>query len=155
MNDCKPMYVRDSDLADYLILIGRMASGKVTACTDNIYSGHTTLIAVMVLSLVHYSGTMFLKIYAVLHGVLAISSILLTRLHYSVDVIIALLLASFVYLGYHCMIVLYFDTIVMRDKSIIDSHPNIYEERRLMLRIISFPILKMLSWIDGFDLRDP
>lgn len=155
LNNCIPMYVRDHDLANYLILIGRMASGKVTACTDNIYSGHTTLITVMVLSLIHYSGVMFIKIYAVLHGSVAIFSILITRLHYSVDIIIALLLASFVYLGYHCMIAIYIDTCVLRDKKTIDTHPNIYEERRLLLRIISFPILKFLSWIDGLDLRDP
>ena len=149
------MYVRDNDFTNYLILIGRMASGKVSACTDNIYSGHTTLIAIMVLALVHYSGIMFIRIYAVIHGLVAISSILITRLHYSVDVIIALLLASFVYLGYHCMIAIHLDTAVLRDKQIIDSHPGIYEERRLLLRIIAFPILKMLSWIDGLDLRTP
>lgn len=155
MNGCSPIYVRDHDLTNYLILIGRMASGKVTACTDNIYSGHTTLITVMVLSLVHYSGTMLIRVYAVFHGLAAIFSILITRLHYSVDVIIALLLASFVYLGYHCMITIYIDTCVLRDKQIIDTHVNIYEERRLLMRIISFPILKMLSWIDGLDIRNP
>lgn len=155
VNNCVPMYVKDNDLRNYLIMIGRMASGKVTACTDNIYSGHTTLITVMVLASIHYSGSKLIKIYSVLHGVLAITSIILTRLHYSVDVIIALLLASFVYVGYHSILAIYIDTCVMRDQLTISSHPNFYEERRLLLRVISLQIMKLLAWMDGVDLRDP
>lgn len=91
----------------YLKLLGQMATGSVTACTDNIYSGHTSLVTILVMTFVMYSGVNWMKIYAVIHGFLALCTILITRLHYTVDVYIALLVASFIFLNYHFLLIIF------------------------------------------------
>lgn len=91
----------------YIMLIGQMATGSVTACTDNIYSGHTSLITILVMTSIMYSGLNWFKVYATIHGAVALSTILITRLHYTVDVYIALLVASFVFLNYHFLLIIF------------------------------------------------
>lgn len=91
----------------YIKLIGQMATGSVTACTDNIYSGHTSLITILVMTFIMYSGVNLLKIYASIHGACALLAILITRLHYTVDIYIALLVASFVFLNYHFLLLIF------------------------------------------------
>lgn len=164
MDDCLPMYVRTDDdkeaLHKYLILFGRMASGKVTACTDNIYSGHTTLITVSVWCYIQYSGAIALKIYALLHGLAALLAILICRLHYTVDVVIAMIVASFVYVTIHYLIQFAMDELYMDTSRKQDSNDpsNIsvgaVQVEKILLKRISFRgILKAISWIDGMDLR--
>lgn len=91
----------------YIKLIGQMATGSVTACTDNIYSGHTSLITILVMTSIMYSGLNFFKVYAVIHGSVALATILITRLHYTVDVYIALLVASFIFFNYHFILIIF------------------------------------------------
>jgi hypothetical protein len=106
----------------YLKLIGQMATGSVTACTDNIYSGHTSLITILVMTFIMYSGINWLKVYAILHGAIALLTILITRLHYTVDVYIALLVASFVFLNYHFLLIIFLQGRLERYHAIKAAH---------------------------------
>lgn len=154
VGQCQPVYVRTGGgPEEYFVLLVRMISGQISTCTDNIYSGHTTLIVLSVLLTIHYSGRPLLAIYAFFHGLLALLTIIITRLHYTVDVILAVLLSSFTYLGYHGMLMIFVDVRLLKDVPVIDRNPESYEERRLLLRMISFPVLKALAWVDGLDMR--
>lgn len=102
----------------YIKLIGQMATGSVTACTDNIYSGHTSLITILVMTFIMYSGVNLLKIYAAIHGFFALLAILITRLHYTVDIYIALLVASFIFLNYHFLLLIFLQSKLERCHSI-------------------------------------
>jgi len=106
----------------YIKLIGQMATGSVTACTDNIYSGHTSLITILVMTFIMYSGINWLKIYATLHGAVALSTILITRLHYTVDVYIALLVASFIFFNYHFLLIIFLQGRLERYHAIKAAH---------------------------------
>lgn len=106
----------------YIKLIGQMATGSVTACTDNIYSGHTSLITILVMTFIMYSGVNWLKIYAVFHGAFALLTILITRLHYTVDVYIALLVASFIFLNYHFLLIIFLQGRIERYHAIKVAH---------------------------------
>lgn len=109
-------------LPGYIKLIGQMATGSVTACTDNIYSGHTSLITILVMTFIMYSGRNWLKIYATLHGFLALLTILMTRLHYTVDVYIALLVASFIFFNYHFLLIIFLQGRLERYHAIKAAH---------------------------------
>lgn len=106
----------------YIKLIGQMATGSVTACTDNIYSGHTSMITLLVMTFIMYAGINWLKIYATLHGTLALFTILITRLHYTVDVYIALLVASFIFLNYHFLLIIFLQGRLERYHAIKAAH---------------------------------
>ena len=106
----------------YIKLIGQMATGSVTACTDNIYSGHTSLITILVMTFIMYSGINWLKVYAIIHGTVALLTILITRLHYTVDVYIALLVASFVFLNYHFLLIIFLQGRLERYHAIKAAH---------------------------------
>lgn len=123
----------------YIKLLGQMATGSVTACTDNIYSGHTSLITILVMTYIMYSGVNFLKIYAAIHGSLALLAILITRLHYTVDVYIALLVASFIYLNYHFLLLIFLQSRLekchsLKDKLIEQFDPQITEKQQQNLQ---------------------
>lgn len=166
MDDCRPMYVKSEKsnpgeaFSSYLILFGRMASGKVTACTDNIYSGHTSLISVSAWMFMQYTGGIWwLQGYALAHAAAALVSILLTRLHYTVDVIVAMIIASFVYITVHYLIQFAMDDLVPApvtpggDRGCATEAVKL--ERRLLERINSGRLLRMVRWLDGMDLRMP
>lgn len=156
MDDCRPMYIKKDDeeaLHKYLVLFGRMASGKVTACTDNIYSGHTTLITVSVWCFMQYSGAIALKIYAFIHGFIALLAILLCRLHYTVDVIVAMIVASFVYVTVHYLIQFAMDELYDRPKQDNQENDEVMVEKLLLHRICWPTLLRAVSWVDGMDLR--
>lgn len=106
----------------YIKLIGQMATGSVTACTDNIYSGHTSLITILVMTFIMYSGINWLKVYATIHGAVALLTIVVTRLHYTVDVYIALLVASFVFLNYHFLLIIFLQGRLERYHAIKAAH---------------------------------
>lgn len=106
----------------YIKLIGQMATGSVTACTDNIYSGHTSLVTILVMTSIMYSGLNWFKVYAVMHGAVALATILITRLHYTVDVYIALLVASFIFFNYHFILIIFLQGRVEQYHAIKAAH---------------------------------
>ena len=106
----------------YIKLIGQMATGSVTACTDNIYSGHTSLLTILVMTSIMYSGLNWFKIYAFIHGSVALATILITRLHYTVDVYIALLVASFIFFNYHFILIIFLQGRLERYHAIKAAH---------------------------------
>lgn len=106
----------------YIKLIGQMATGSVTACTDNIYSGHTSLITLLVMTSIMYSGLNWFKIYATIHGAVALSTILITRLHYTVDVYMALLVSTFVFFNYHFLLIIFLQRRLERYHAIKAAH---------------------------------
>lgn len=158
IHNCVPKYAAVEDFEAYLLLIKDMASGRVSACTDNIYSGHTAMVTVIFFSFWMYSGLWILKIYALIHGSLTIGAILITRLHYTVDVLIAMFMSAFVFLTFHFLL-----TIMLDDKLIgivevatdeTDGYVKILRtERRALHRVYSNAINRAVWWIDGFDLR--
>ena len=160
LHNCVPKYVSSDDLNKYLSLLGKMVSGKVTACTDNIYSGHTSLVVVLIFTHFTYSGRWWCKIYALLHGFTIVSLILLTRLHYTVDVLIAGFMASFVFVTYHFVLSFFLDNVLLAselENSINhgeeDSRGAIFRERRLTSRLLNYRLCRIIWWIDGLDLR--
>lgn len=156
IHNCVPKYADTTDFEAYISLIRDMASGKVSACTDNIYSGHTTLTIVILFSFWMYSGLLILQLYAIVHAFLIISAILITRLHYTIDVLIAMFMSAFVFLTFHFLLT------VMLDDKLLEKNLNgpsdqdtsvLISERRTLHRVYKDLINRAIWWMDGFDLR--
>ncbi len=148
------------DWLSFALLMARMAAGKVSACTDNIYSGHTSLATVFFFANITYSGRPAFVAYSVVHLVALLAAILVTRLHYSVDVLIALFMTSFVYCTYHFLLIVCLDERIFKDQALSKdklacdgTDVRLLDERRLILCIVNGAILRALLWIDGIDLR--
>lgn len=168
--NCVPKYVADDLLKSrnqdrliilnqYISLIGEMVSGKVSACTDNIYSGHTTLITTCLFTFFTYNHSFILKIYAIFHALLAIIAILLTRLHYTIDVLMALLVTLFVYLTFHFILAIHLNARMMMMEELHqrdnDSNQNLLKEIKLISRLANSSTCKVICWLDGMDIRMP
>jgi hypothetical protein len=102
VHGCIPHYAQNP--IKYLHLMGRMAAGKISACTDNIFSGHTVLCVGWLYINWSNSGRPWLNIWYTCHCSLIILMILACRLHYTVDVLIAIFLTSFVFIIYHLLL---------------------------------------------------
>lgn len=161
---CMPKYVPVNDredVQDYLVLMGKMVSGAVTACTDNIYSGHTSLITLLVSTSLLYSGRWYVKLASLLLGAVAVVSIAATRMHYTVDVLIALLVASFVFAIYHFLLVIYINARTMSldgrlcRTTATTAHEDgeLLAEHSLAARMVWRPVGRVLWWMDGLDIR--
>ncbi len=156
IHNCVPKHAQIEDLEEYVKLIGDMASGRVSACTDNIYSGHTTLTVVIVFCFWMYSGLLVLQLYAVLHGMLIIGAILLTRLHYTVDVLIAMFMSAFVFLTFHFLLTIMVDDKLLEIENIdaaSGAKAVLANERKALHRVYKDAINRAIWWLDGFDLR--
>lgn len=144
---CVPKYPQDPTA--YLLFIGKMATGKMTACTDNIYSGHTAMVTVLFFTNLVYSGRWYFALYSFFHAAAVLFAILLTRLHYSVDILIALFMTSFVWCTYHFLLLVFIDQQLLMD----GGDPRLLNEQRLLLRITNPVMINVLAWMDGMDLR--
>lgn len=155
---CVPKYTYGGDVEGYLKMVGGMVAGKVSSCTDNIYSGHTALATVLFFTFVTYAWHWAFKIYAFLHALGVVMGLLLTRLHYSIDIIMALFMASFIFATFHFLLGFAVDEQLLADTHIIPDTPlrqALQRERIIANRLLSSRFAKYIGWLDGLDLRLP
>lgn len=145
---------------EYLSLMVKSFTGVGVTCTDQIYSGHTAMTVLIFLATVTYGCRWYFTIYAFFHGFLVISSIILTRFHYTVDIMVAIFMAVFVYYTYHLLLLVHSDQHILHNQYISKERiiaagedPSYLEERRLIMRLTSRPVQQAMAWIDGLDIR--
>jgi hypothetical protein len=166
VNNCVPYYSQNP--FKYVELIILMASGKISACTDNIFSGHTTLATVWLCTNLLHSGRNWINIWFIFHYFVIIFIILTTRLHYSIDVLIAIFFTVFVFFTYQLLIFVAID-IQMKNNikseninlSMTSKSKKIYKLNNEKQKIIQLNwkylnrIISVISWLDGLDIRHP
>ncbi|KAJ2749414.1 hypothetical protein GGI19_005671 [Coemansia pectinata] len=97
--DCKPVVATEH--AGVMGPILGLISGRLSACTDKMFSGHTTILVISFLFWRRYATHWAFLIYSAVHTAVGIASILLVRLHYSVDVLLAVVLTCAVHHVYY------------------------------------------------------
>ncbi|KAI8319349.1 hypothetical protein GQ54DRAFT_265473, partial [Martensiomyces pterosporus] len=65
-----------------------MITGSRGACTDKIFSGHTTILTISFLFWSRYARHWVFIVYSAIHGIIGITSVLMVRYHYTVDVVL-------------------------------------------------------------------
>ncbi|KAJ2799810.1 hypothetical protein H4R21_003420, partial [Coemansia helicoidea] len=99
INECRPRVVRD--VADLLfVVLPKMTSGEISACTDKIFSGHTSMFMLMFLMWNRYARHWGFVLFSAVHTLVGIASVLFTRMHYTVDVVLAILMVFLVHHTY-------------------------------------------------------
>ncbi|KAJ1665133.1 hypothetical protein IW140_003592 [Coemansia sp. RSA 1813] len=86
---------------EILMATPQILAGTVSQCTDNVFSGHTVLFTISFLFLRTYATHWTVVAYSAGHAVVGILSVLLARYHYTVDVVVAMLLTYLVHRTYY------------------------------------------------------
>ncbi|KAJ2448563.1 hypothetical protein EV183_005382 [Coemansia sp. RSA 2336] len=81
-----------------------MITGEVSGCTDKMYSGHTCLLFVSFLLWTRYARHWIFVVYSFVHSSLGIAAVLAVRIHYTVDVVLAIALTFLVHQFYYTML---------------------------------------------------
>ncbi|KAJ2745472.1 hypothetical protein GGI20_002137 [Coemansia sp. BCRC 34301] len=97
--DCKPVVAADP--AGLMGSVPGLILGRLSACTDKMFSGHTTILVISFLFWRRYARHWAFLAYSAVHTLAGIASVLLVRLHYSVDVLLAVVLTCAVHHMYY------------------------------------------------------
>lgn len=141
---------------NYISLGIKMITGDVAACTDNIFSGHTSVVIICLLTFHLYQSNVWIIVGAYLLAIATIFTIISTRLHYSVDVLVGIIVASSFYLSYHYLLVLALDDVYFIKK--MGHAPDTmigfsWQERNKLMQTTKRIILRTISWVDGVKIR--
>ncbi|KAJ1943486.1 hypothetical protein EC988_006222 [Linderina pennispora] len=117
LKECVPVLPKDTH--DLLAHIPGSMSGQISACTDKIFSGHTAILAISFLFWTRYARHWAFIVYSAIHTVIGMISVLAVRYHYSIDVLLAMVLAFFVHHVYYTSLdrAILYRTIVSNDSS--------------------------------------
>eukprot|EP00835_Amoeboradix_gromovi_P003584 NODE_243_length_13055_cov_0.283498.p5 type:complete len:297 gc:universal NODE_243_length_13055_cov_0.283498:9555-10445(+) len=119
---CVPDIIKD----EYAIVrVIQLIIGAHSNCTDNVFSGHTSTILTACMQIHFYCKYNILRIISWMLSIAAILLVLISRLHYTVDVLCAVVIALLM----HYLFVI-----------AIDSDPR-------------FAIVRFIKYLDGYDIR--
>lgn len=177
LQSCVPKYGYNT--ITNLTYMVKMSMGKISACTDNIFSGHTSLCVSFLFINLKFSGRPLMNIFYTLQVIVILTLILFTRLHYTIDILIALFMASFTYFSYQYLLLVAIDKkfyIVAKNKKSDDNEDIIIDEENIILdtncnneiditsledeksQILISTVSKMAEYVafmDGLDIRHP
>ncbi|ORY08308.1 hypothetical protein K493DRAFT_309895 [Basidiobolus meristosporus CBS 931.73] len=150
--DCEPVV---ADSFSEMMLVGTyMIVGVDKACTDNIYSGHTMIVTSSVMMWNIYTRVPWFKLYALLHAIAAIYTIIASRLHFTVDVLLSLFIT-------YAMYCIYFGLVRSATlQSYREALGEVESERDEQYQSIAYTphilnrhLIRIVRWMDGIDLR--
>ncbi|KAJ2567553.1 hypothetical protein GGH12_000246 [Coemansia sp. RSA 1822] len=101
VNNCKPQVAHNT--SELVRIVPLMISGQLSGCTDKVFSGHTSILMISFLFWTRYARHWAFVAYSAVHTLLGIGCVLAVRLHYSVDVLLAVVLTFSVH---HIIIVI-------------------------------------------------
>ncbi|KAJ2352539.1 hypothetical protein IWW50_006303 [Coemansia erecta] len=102
VHSCVPMVARNAN--DWARIVPMMISGQLSGCTDKVFSGHTAVLMISFLFWTRYARHWAFVAYSLVHTVVGIASVLAVRLHYTVDVVIAIMLTYLVHKVYYLLL---------------------------------------------------
>ena len=76
-----------------------MVGVRLGGCSDMMYSGHTTLLVLSTLFILFYGSSTWLKGVIAILAAAGVSLVLLTRHHYTADVMVAIIISTFAFLA--------------------------------------------------------
>lgn len=142
----------------------RVSSGLEITCYDFIFSGHTALTTMLAWfwamytvyfifpnkhkssRFIRYMVLWIIRVFAIAFLSLTVLFLIYSRSHYTLDVILGLIMGTFLFWIWHFLISLY---------SAMEQHPNgKVSPRQIIVPIVSMNwLLRLSRWIDGGDLE--
>ncbi|KAF8937942.1 hypothetical protein BGZ47_008811 [Haplosporangium gracile] len=107
---------------DMLIIAIQMIPGTVEACTDDIFSGHTVFMVSCAIQWRLYCKNKWVTYFSYLYISIGLYFVVATRLHYTVDVVLAIILTY----GFWSVYISMIDVVMEREYFGIQSHNEKY-----------------------------
>ncbi|RHZ52082.1 hypothetical protein Glove_465g45 [Diversispora epigaea] len=132
-----------------------LITGSAKACTDNIFSGHSIFITTSVILLRVYCRYKFIVYYSYLHAFVALCLLVATRIHYTVDVILA------IFITYAAHSIYFFIVDLCIEKHFLDINraedrlgdKDLYQRIAYMPNMFNISLVGAVRWMDGLDIR--
>ncbi|KAJ2739206.1 metalloendopeptidase [Coemansia sp. Cherry 401B] len=102
IDNCRPQEAHSA--SEWARIVPMMISGQLSGCTDKLFSGHTSILVISFLVWTRYARHWAFIAYSAVHTVLGIGSVLAVRLHYTVDVVLAVVLTWLVHCVYYMLL---------------------------------------------------
>ncbi|KAF9899992.1 hypothetical protein EC991_008048 [Linnemannia zychae] len=107
---------------DMLIIAIQMIPGTVEACTDDIFSGHTVFMVSCAIQWRLYCKNKWVTYFSYLYISIGLYFVVATRLHYTVDVVLAI----FITYGFWSVYIAMIDVVMEREYFGVQSHNEKY-----------------------------
>ncbi|RIA84653.1 hypothetical protein C1645_831952 [Glomus cerebriforme] len=132
-----------------------LITGSIKACTDNIFSGHSIFITTSVILLRVYCRYKYIVYYSYLHGLVALSLLLATRIHYTVDVLLAVFITYATHSIYFFIVDLCIEKHFLNIKKAEDrlGDAELYQRIAYMPNMFNTSLVGAVRWMDGLDIR--
>jgi len=165
MLDCVPLVTTGESAMRIFSLAVQQMMGTAHTCSDLIYSGHTMIFTMCAIQFRVYSPYRWLSYYAYCHAAVGISLIVLTHMHYSVDVLLGLFITYgfwSVYFGLvrmvmerlkYCCCCCDDDDEATLETSAWEKYDDEYQRVIYTPRMMNSGLVRMVAWLDGIDLR--
>ncbi|KAK9721477.1 hypothetical protein K7432_003399 [Basidiobolus ranarum] len=150
--ECQPIIGKD--IHEMLRIGGRMIFGIDKACTDNIYSGHTMMLTSCIMLWKIYCPNKYANTYVQLHGSIGLVTIVASRLHYTVDVLLSLFITYAMYSVYFFLVRIAMFSRYHLTIELLESRDNDeYQRIAFTPEIVNRHLVAWIIWMDGLDLR--
>jgi len=132
-----------------------LITGSVKACTDNIFSGHSIFITTSVILFRVYCRYKIIIYYSYLHGLVALCFLIATRIHYTVDVILAVFITYSVHSIYFFIVDLCIEKHFLNIRRAEDrlGDAELYQRIAYMPNMFNTSLVGAVRWMDGLDIR--
>ncbi|SCN61220.1 sphingomyelin synthase 1, putative [Plasmodium chabaudi chabaudi] len=130
----------------YLIIVA-----KVYECTDLIISGHTCFTTLFLLIWLYYEKNVFLRLAVFLYSTYLYLLIIISRFHYSVDVLLGICYGSTVFIFYHWFLDIAAKRYVI-NKSFCSKHPAFkgpFSDRNIIINYF----IQIIGYMEGLNYR--
>ncbi|CAI2172709.1 11247_t:CDS:2 [Funneliformis geosporum] len=151
--DCNPL--EPGNFWDMFKTGVHLITGTVKACTDNIFSGHSIFITTSVILLRVYCRYKIIIYYSYLHGLAALSFLVATRIHYTVDVLLAVFITYSVHSIYFFIVDLCIEKHFLDIRKAEDrlGDAELYQRIAYMPNMFNTSLVGAVRWMDGLDIR--
>lgn len=131
--------------------------GSKKACTDNLFSGHATFMTLGLLLILHHAPHPAIKVYGLLHWWTGVIMILVTRLHYTIDVIMAVFITVRTWESWLWVVreaeALQLEKLRIEEMAGGDAKEAQRKYAKAARRRGWWWGKKIIAWVDGVDLR--
>ncbi|KAF9927326.1 hypothetical protein FBU30_003325 [Linnemannia zychae] len=117
---CKPATA--TGFGDMFLIALQMIPGTVQACTDDIFSGHTVFMVTCAIQWRLYMRNSWIKYFTFIYITVGLYFVVATRLHYTVDVVLAIFITYAMWSFYMAMV----DTVMEKEYFGIRRHSEKY-----------------------------
>jgi len=151
LGDCTPLITTGKPFFTVLWIAFQQVIGTTHSCTDLIFSGHTMIFMTCAIQFRIYSPYRLVSYYAYLHAGIGILLVILTHMHYSVDVILGIFITYGMWSVYFGLVRMAMERLAHEGRW--EKFDDEYQRVAYTPRMMNSGLIRVVMWLDGIDLR--